>query len=72
MAIIAAVGAAFFFFIYQAITLGRKRRRKRETKDANNGLEIKQDEWQKSTIYWTAQRSKRLEQIGTILFNTTK
>ena len=66
MAIIAAVGAAFFFFIYQAITLGRKRRRKRETKDANNGLKINQDDWKKSTIYWTAQRSKRLVQIGTI------
>ena len=66
MAIIAAVGAAFFFFIYQAITLGRKRRRKRETNNANNGLKINPDDWKKSTIHWSAQRSKRLEQIGTI------
>ena len=64
MAIIAAIGAAFFFFVYQGITLGRKRRRKRRSMNSN--VKGHKNDLQKSSEYWTVERSKKLLQNGKI------
>ena len=64
LAIIAAIGAAFFFFVYQGITLGRKRRRKRRSMHSN--VKGHKNDLQKSTEYWTEERSKELLQHGKI------
>ena len=64
LAIIAAIGAAFFFFVYQGITLGRKRRRKRRSMNSN--VEGHKNDLEKSSEYWTAERSKKLLPNGKI------
>ena len=64
LAIIAAIGAAFFFFVYQGITLGRKRRRKRRSMNSN--VKGHKNDLQKSSEYWTVERSKKLLQNGKI------
>ena len=64
LAIIAAIGAAFFFFVYQGITLGRKRRRKRRSMHSN--VKGHKNDLQKSSEYWTEERSKELLQHGKI------
>ena len=70
LAIIAAIGAAFFFFVYQGITLGRKRRRKRSSMNSN--VEGHKNDLEKSLEYWTVEKSETLLPIGKILFFTTE
>ena len=67
LAIIAAIGAAFFFFVYQGITLGRKRRRKRRSMNSN--VKGHKNDLQKSSDYWTVERSKELLQNGKIHYS---
>ena len=69
LAIIAAIGAAFFFFVYQGITLGRKRRRKRRSMDSN--VEGHKNDLEKSMEYWTVEKSKTLLPNGKIHYSFT-
>ena len=64
LAIIAAIGAAFFFFVYQGITLGRKRRRKRRSMNSN--VEGHKNDLEKSSEYWTVEKSETLLPNGKV------
>ena len=69
LAIIAAIGAAFFFFVYQGITLGRKRRRKRRSMNSN--VEGHKNDLEKSLEYWTVEKSETLLPNGKIYYSFT-
>ena len=64
LAIIAAIGAAFFFFVYQGITLGRKRRRKRRS--MNSDVKGHNNDLEKSAEYWTVEKLKEILSNGKI------